>query len=135
MSGSLEKIIYTYSSDMNKAQEVNVDLKRLTEEQLREVLIQSRQELSRRYEERKRKAKQMVQCSGKNKRKEQCQRKADPSIGYCFYHLQDKQETPVLKIEDSDTEEHEGTNMVIYETMGSDIEDLIEYARNADDII
>ena len=81
------------SSDMNKAQ-VNFDLKRLTEEQLHEVLIQSRQELSRRYEEKKRKAKQMVQCSGKNKRKEQCRRKADPSVGYCFHHLHDKQETP-----------------------------------------
>ena len=88
MSGSSGKNFYIYSSDMNKAQEVNVDLKGFTEEQLR-------QELSRRNKERKRKAKRMVQCSGKNKRGTQCGRKADPSIGYCFYHLQDKQETPI----------------------------------------
>ena len=134
MSVSLRtKKIYTYSSDMNKAQ-VNVDLKKLTEEQLREIMIQSRQELSHRYKERNREAKRMVQCLGNKATGEQCRRRTDPNVGYCFYHLQDKQETPVLK-DDCDTKQHEGINMIIYEEAGSDIEDLIEYARNADDLV
>ena len=36
-----------------------------------------------------------MQCLGKNKRKEQCRRQADSFVGYCFYHLKDKQETRI----------------------------------------
>ena len=92
MCGPSEKISNTYNIDMNSEHE---QLSTLSERELIGIIESQRREIEK-MKLRSRATKQRTQCLGLNKRKEQCKKQVDQSVGYCFYHLKPTQSTRVI---------------------------------------
>ena len=93
MSAPSENIFNTYNIDMNTEHE---QLSGLSFSELIGIIESQRREIDK-MKSQSRATKQTAQCLGLNKRKEQCKRQVDPSVGYCFYHKKPTQTTPNQK--------------------------------------
>ena len=121
MSGPSEKISNTYNIDMNSEQ-----LSGLSFSELIGIIESQRREIDK-MKSQSRATKQTAQCLGLNKRKEQCKRQVDPSVGYCFYHLKPTQTTPNQEREENE-EDVEDEKIEVYH-IDDYSENLYEFPR------
>ena len=104
MSEPSENIFNTYNIDMNTEQ-----LSGLSFSELIGIIESQRREIDK-MKSQSRATKQTAQCLGLNKRKEQCKRQVDPSVGYCFYHFKPTQSTTKQETEENEEDVEDEVN-------------------------